>query len=525
MGKNDGSIVLFSLSQNKILKTIKNGHYLAVTDICISSEGSLYSSSEDKTIIEWDASSLEKKRVFKSNTVISKIALSPNNKFLASGNIGIDIWDLENDQAPAHCLKGVSAKIISLAFVNNEFLISINEEERFVNVFSFREEKLVTSLAAESFVRNLAIGPSNTALVCCDDGSAIIWDLTDLPKGSTKKKKQFESTLKPWNIKFIGEIEKQVTPILTCSFVSNNSHSIQTARNILLKPLFETVTIDPKEKELCLVRAIVNGIVPKKQEKKEKKVEEELNILDSRDFSIPTPCSVDPSSMRAAIQGDSFGDKLRHLYLNEKPIEQERTDRIPKSDSLRQMLTQALHSNDKQLLETCLNHSNPKIIENTLKKLPPNFVIPLLNQLIERFEAKPNRGPDLIVWIKELFLIHTAFLMTIPNLQDKVGRLYSSIESRVSVYNRLLKLSGKLDLVVSQIAMRNQNTVQDEQAEQPLFVYREDEDEIESEDGADGEDMDVDFQVDNEPADSEISFDLQPENENDEADDIAEYSD
>jgi hypothetical protein len=45
---------------------------------------------------------------------------------------------------------------------------------------------------------------------------------------------------------------------------------------------------------------------------------------------------------------------------------------------------QALHTNDKQLLESVLAVSNPTVVANTMQRLPQDKVLPFLNQLIAR---------------------------------------------------------------------------------------------------------------------------------------------
>lgn len=120
-----------------------------------------------------------------------------------------------------------------------------------------------------------------------------------------------------------------------------------------------------------------------------------------------------------------------------------------------------------------------------MKRFPTTQVVPLMEQLVEKLQLKPQRAPVLIEWIRAVVLVHAAYLMTVPGLVKQLSALYQTIDSRVGVYSKMLKLSGRLDLVMSQVAMRN-DMEDSEGADYPMTLYDEEEDE---EDGISDEDM------------------------------------
>jgi U3 small nucleolar RNA-associated protein 5 len=95
--------------------------------------------------------------------------------------------------------------------------------------------------------------------------------------------------------------------------------------------------------------------------------------------------------------------------------------------SLSRTLTQALHSSDTGLLESCLRHTNKDLIHNTVQRLPPQLVVPLLMACVERLGrgargnnmkgggggASTQRGLGLIAWVKSALTIHSGYLMTV----------------------------------------------------------------------------------------------------------------
>ena len=53
----------------------------------------------------------------------------------------------------------------------------------------------------------------------------------------------------------------------------------------------------------------------------------------------------------------------------------------PRTDSMVQLLLQGLHNKDRKILDSVLDRADEDLIENTVKKLPVEFVIPLITEL------------------------------------------------------------------------------------------------------------------------------------------------
>lgn len=99
---------------------------------------------------------------------------------------------------------------------------------------------------------------------------------------------------------------------------------------------------------------------------------------------------------------------------------------VPAS-SLTRTLIQALHSSDNGLLETCLAHSNANLIQNTVRRLPPQLAVPLVTSCVERLGrgkragrgkgggagAGAQRGTALVKWIRAALIVHGGHLLTV----------------------------------------------------------------------------------------------------------------
>ena len=159
------------------------------------------------------------------------------------------------------------------------------------------------------------------------------------------------------------------------------------------------------------------------------------------------------------------------------------------ANSLTRTLIQALHSSDTRLLEMCLTHSDPTLIRNTVRRLPPQLAIPLITSCVERLGKRNNvkgggggassqRGSSLVAWVKTVLVIHAGHLMTvcsqlyhccfvclcvrfklhfnqIPDLVTRLSGLHTTLTARLNLHDSLLSLSGRLDMVLSQIELRS----------------------------------------------------------------------
>lgn len=160
----------------------------------------------------------------------------------------------------------------------------------------------------------------------------------------------------------------------------------------------------------------------------------------------------------------SLRDQLKSYYINDdNAVDNDSAggDRngnskysSQKADTLAKLLVQALHSDDKQLLEDVLSNTNETVITNTVRYLPTPYVLTFLTKLVNNFQANPNKGLQLVPWLRAITNIHASYLMTVPDLVDSLGGLYQLVDSRLSVFKRLLKLNGRLDLILSQITIR-----------------------------------------------------------------------
>lgn len=207
-------------------------------------------------------------------------------------------------------------------------------------------------------------------------------------------------------------------------------------------------------------------------------------------------------------QSPSFGDMLQARHpetidvLAAFPSAIERRAMVPASGdrvlaaptgtSLGTVLSQALKTNDKDLLESCFQTTDLPSIRSTIQRLQSQHVATLLQRIAERIHKRPGRTGNLMVWVQWSLVAHGGYLASQPDLTKQLKSLSQVIRERANGLQPLLHLKGKLDMLSAQlelrknmqVASRARNADDDEDEDDVIYMEGQDEDWSDS-DGAD----------------------------------------
>lgn len=255
---------------------------------------------------------------------------------------------------------------------------------------------------------------------------------------------------------------------MSVRLLSEESPSVLIAFGSPVKPQLETLAYSTMEEHTCLLREnpsnllLSNGVREKLQQGQSSL--KEVTTLGPGNMVLATPALAKDQDLgktrrkrtseeMETQEEQSIEDRLKAIYTASSETQQRRKENVPPTaDSLVQMLIQALHSQDDNLMEVVLQSDDKDfVIQNTIKRLPVNLAIPFLTELVHKIQAMPSRGEKLVQWVKHILSAHMAYLMTVPNLVDSLSGLYGILESRVNVFSKLCKLQGRLDLLLSQV--------------------------------------------------------------------------
>ena len=236
----------------------------------------------------------------------------------------------------------------------------------------------------------------------------------------------------------------------------------------------------------------------------------------------------EPEQVQARIVDveDTFGgDDARALAATStnRPLS------APSASSLGTVLTQALRTNDQELLDSCLRVIDIDTIYATVERLPSPLVGNLLQKLAERLHKKPGRAGVLMVWVQWSLAAHGGYLASQPQLVRQLATLNKVLKERASGLQPLLSLKGRLDMLQAQLELRRRNQKKaagDDEDEAVIYVEGEDDYESSADEEEDAPDStrkrlrDVDD--DEESSDDEMPTTMEVDEDSDEGSDDSE---
>lgn len=297
-----------------------------------------------------------------------------------------------------------------------------------------------------------------------------------------------------------GEVSRPIQ-ILAAYICDEDQHQLLLVHGNQLKPTFEKVTYSTSEPDMCLIRSDpMKSLVSKKDNNVAKvkvpEISKDLTVMVPGHMvpNLPTQESGARRKRKTSVGDMSMEERLNAISLDQ-PTAGTSGQQAPRADTMATLLIQGLQSQDKGILRNVLQNRNVNLIRNTVKRLPVQMIIPLVQELSRRMHGHAQSGNTQVLWIKTVLTVHTSYLMTFPDIIDTLSTLYQMMDSRVSMFGKLSRLQGKLDIMLSQISNQTQ---EDEPlvAQAPLLQFDED---------SSDEDLD-DLAIGHGPSDSEDNW-------------------
>ncbi|KAJ4485523.1 WD40-repeat-containing domain protein [Lentinula aciculospora] len=378
--------------------------------------------------------------------------------------------------------------------------VSMAESDRVVSLWevppdSLTAGKMIASVQLDSDARFVSLS-SSTLLTLAASGKVSVYPIPDglVPPASSNRAQHKIPTLLPRST-LSAHSKESSSQVVASSFVEGSSRSIRVARIVGgVKPVFNVIDCQDHDgnfiPDVPIPDVGLDGMSETRQGVPSKRYtevsaavgtgvdlgqDENLDSLDIQNVEGHLDVDVAELSLGQRLTAVSGADLLPgdsdsepSSTRKQKSKDQDGLSVVPAA-SLTRTLIQALHSSDSKLMETCLAHSETTLIRNTVRRLPPQLAVPLITACVERLGrgaragnmkgggggASSQRGTGLIIWVKTALSIHSGHLMTMPDLVTRLSGLHSTLTSRLTLQDSLLSLSGRLDMVLSQIEMRS----------------------------------------------------------------------
>uniref|UniRef100_A0A182MFS4 Small-subunit processome Utp12 domain-containing protein n=1 Tax=Anopheles culicifacies TaxID=139723 RepID=A0A182MFS4_9DIPT len=508
-GTSKGGVAFYNLATATIDRTCKgDGHTAPITAIYFNANhnpDALYTAGADGNVIEWSISQCSQQKVHHIGVEKLTCVLAHSNTIL-TGAKQLKLWNTE-DGALGRTLTGHTSNTQLLQLVapdaDNIYVLSGSANDRNLSLWSLSNEESNTPVAAfalddvPEYISPKMVD-SKLHLTAVSRTGIVHYFVRDMGKLSVKK---------PYRASHTFEIaadtvssKKQAVDRLPV-LIATVQYAAQQEQILLgygseLDMRFEHVAIEEDVKMNVLVREPTKLLAGVKE----------------GDLKTKTP-TVDAANveyMNAANATRKFAKEV------ETPMEV-RLENLstPKTSSknMIHLLIQGLHSKDASLLKYVFSVDDSEMVQQTLARLPPQYVSPLLNELSHKMQMKTMHVKTAVCWLKHLIHIHASQLMALgsSNLLANFSTCLGVIEYRVEHLNSLSKLRGRLGLLIDQIdRSKNQAANLDDRANVNVLVYQE------------GDDSDVDSMLEKDDADlpgssNEEMYDDEDDNEYEDA--------
>jgi len=435
IGTSVGGIILWDLNQGKVLKFFE-GHRGKVTHVLFSKSGDfIYSCSEDMHVIQWSISAGTAVHKFKKDTQpLSRLALNSDETVLAVGGTVIKLLDLASKRVVKK-FGGHQKSVTNLLFSEDDKLLFSAANDRYVIVWDSDVDSNNTtqlqSLISEIPTQELDLSSQNGGLYHVLGYSATgpeisLWEYRHTAENSSKKPKQPASKVR--------------TSAIRAAFHTNNN--LILAREVNTKYNFIYMTYQENDEILAEIKenSVKTPATPLQADKKAK-------------VHTPADGKVARSTIAggkvAENSGQTIQEKLDVIQadLNKEPVDDGKVN----NDSLENILQQALQKGDSHAIAKLLSVHSEDIVSNTICKLPSEHIPQLLVILTQKFEKHPEQR-NTLVWLRAIFQFHASYMIgsTSPEASVQMERLYLTLDSRLSMFKKLCKLGGKLDVLLSQ---------------------------------------------------------------------------
>ncbi|KAG5365726.1 Polynucleotide 5'-hydroxyl-kinase GRC3 [Yarrowia sp. B02] len=528
VGTNRGDILTFSPAQAKLVSALRGGHSLPVADFDVdAASGTSYSLDNRGLLNVWKGSQVERSV---DKTGAKLVAVLPSgNVLLATHNIAVygpqgDDSQAVSFDAPLFDIPSHTSTVTELCVRGD--LVAAVAGDRLINVVNVAQKKIVLVLMAESGAQRVSMnGDVLTALT--ESGTAEFFQLAQT-NGSTPKKNKRKSIVTKaayasLDIERGTQAAGQSLAIDAIALTAKEAYYSYTER---AQAQFAHVTLASLETEPTMT------VVHDPKNAANHYTEERTVPVSYNEEDALIAAGDDYSQLEHADESDddesaTLAEKMDALKRENKTSKGVSGTAPPTMGSLSTVLTQAIKSDDDDLLESCLLFRDKEGIKSTVQRLNSNLAVLLLERLATKMTAQPSRGRQFNAWIKWVMVAHGGYLVTVPKLLVTVSRLHKALNTRVNTLDRLLALEGRLEMLEAQMELRNAShgANDDDEESDSEVEFVEGEEDIEEDDEDDmseimamGDD-DVDMEEDDEEEEDED--DDEDDEEDEDEDEIA----
>lgn len=522
-GTSKGGVAFYSLATGSIEHTCKgDGHTAPITAIYFNAEHDsdrIYTAGADGKVIEWSVSKCAQRKVHKIGVEKLTCVMAHAGSIL-TGAKQLTLWDRESDQTVRTLVGHTSnTQLLHPIIVGVDedavvYALSGSANDRNLSLWSItgEEKNPIAYFALDDVPEYLSpkLVGNKLHLVAVSRTGVSHYFVRDMGKLSTKKPYK-ASHMFEVAIDSTGQETKVVDRLPV--FVATVQYSPQQEQILLgygteAHLRFEQVTIEDDVKWNVIIREPVKLITGKA---KDGDLKTKTPLVEDAEYLNPV------NANKKSVKKVEIPMEVRLENLSLLP---DRSGTKTKSGqkNMIHLLVQGLHSKDADLLRLVFSNNDPEVIQQTIQRMPSQYVSALLNELSHMMQMKTMHVQTAVCWLKHLISIHSSQMMALgsSNLLGEFATCLGIIEYRVEHLNSLSRLRGRLGLLLEQIDRNKQTVTPEDQANTNVLVYQE------------GDDSDVDSMLGKEgieqpESSNEDMYDDEDVDDVDDDDDNEEY--
>lgn len=481
LGTLAGTILLYSPEESEVKATLEHSSHQAILDVAWFSSDRLISLARDNTIIDWDIGT-GKKDVLDNVCEGTAICLF-GKKTIALGNRKIQVLFQQNSGRikVKNSFTGHTSLVTQLLPIrtkvktDDKYIVSSSVDDRFIYAWSTgsSHEGPVCSFMVKDTVTSMAAGElsNNTLALSATTHKGALVLFTHHLNGNTSGK-AIKST-GSLQIYSMSDNKKVIIPIVASYFLNDSASSLIIVYNRSSIFTFERLSIEKIVGNQELIRAepstskglsLLKTLVP--------------NVTENATLIGPMHSTVSKSNTKSKRKrGDE--DNVASLPMEERlnvlaldTSGSQGAGRQPGADDFAQLLLQGLHSKDQNILKSVFDRGDIKAINKTVRRLPVQAVVPLIEQLSLAIMGKGHKNANHVKWVRSVLYHHMSHLTTVPDRQELMQPFFNISAARMSTFSQVTQLHARLDLMLTHVAARQQEVKQNDAEPEALLVYR-----------------------------------------------------
>lgn len=486
LGTTAGTLLVYSVKQGDIVTTFDVSNHKVLCLTWSNSGNSVVCGTELGEITICCVLSLQVLSRFKADKrAIHALAITNDDKKIIAASQKLKVFEVHT-QDLVQTFAGHSNPVVSLCCLQGQdesFVMSVAAEDRNVSIWKLDAEGSPKPTKADPVYITLSVNEDVRDVSCVHvkGGEVMTCATTESGKASMFRYSLEKAKKKPIKaysfIKIMNEDQDKIKeiPVLATHFIERDMMYLTFTYGSETKLKLEDLKVSELRENHILAREMPMI---------------KLNAEQQKNFSKVVPMK-DAVGVKFLMAGNTIPPKKGEKRRNEsKKLEQTLEERLAllepstaggadKTMSFVRLLMQGLQSKNESILMSVLDRDDTQMIESTLKSLPVECVVPLLQILHKNIQSK-GFSLSHVIWAQSLVRNHVGFLVSSPHVHTEILLPLSDlISARTANFLPILKLKGKIEMIKGQMERNRAQVVDSNQ--QPLVVYQDESDEEDAE--------------------------------------------